>query len=165
MTVVLLAFAASFSAFVVHLVVWRFRVPRRSVRVLLAIFGLAIVTSLALGWTCLPGFGWGESLYLAALCGAIALTYVLVYTAIEYDSPTLAVAHWLAQGCTAGRDVTEVEAFVRSHPFVQSRLRELEQGGFVARRDGTLIIVERNVLALKVGDLYRRLMGRTTPGG
>lgn len=165
MSAVLLAFGSMLAAFVVHLVAWRIRVPRRAVRTLIAIFATALVAALGTGWTSVSGFGWGESLYLAALCGAIALSYLLVYTGIECDSPTLSLAFWAGQGGAAGRPAAELDAFVRACPFVQSRLAELEQGGFVIRRGENLEIVEKSMLVFAAGEFYRRLMGRTTRGG
>jgi len=162
---VLLTFGAIVATLVVHLVIWRLRVPGRATRALAAIFGIGLLAVLLIGWRWLAEFGWAQGLYIAALYGSVGLTYLLTYTVIEGDSPTLSLAFYIAQGGAAGRTAAELEEFIAARPFVTSRLEQLEQGGFVVRRGDRLELAERSTLVLDAGEFYRRLMGRRTRGG
>jgi hypothetical protein len=163
--VVFLAAAGLLTAFAVHLAIWRLRVPRRTTIVLAAIFAAGLVTELLVARLLVPGFGWSECLYSTALYGAIALTYLLLYTGIECDSPTLSLARYIALGGPNGRSRSDIDDFIRSHPFIQSRLKQLERGGFVIRRDQYLELAKASSALIELGESYRRLMGRTTRGG
>jgi hypothetical protein len=162
---VLLSFAGILAALAIHLAVWRFHVPRRATRALAAIFGVGLLCILLIGWRWLAEFGWAQCIYVVALYGAAGLTYLLTYTAIEGDSPTLSLAVYIAQGGSAGRSAAELGDFIAARPFVMSRLAQLEQGGFVVRRGDRLELAERSTLVLDAGEFYRRLMGRRTRGG
>ena len=164
MSAVLLVLGAIVATLAVHLAIWRLRVPRRATRALAAIFGVGLLGILLIGWW-LAEFNWAQCIYVVALYGAVSLTYLLTYTAIEGDSPTLSLAFYIAQGGSAGRSAAELEEFVAARPFVMSRLAQLEQGGFVVRRGDRLELAERSTLVLDAGEFYRRLMGRRTRGG
>ena len=165
MNEVILAGGGLLGAFLLHLALWRLRVPRRETTTLVAIFAAGLVADVAVGSNYLPSFGWGAGLYVIALYGVCALTYLLLYTAIEADSPTLSLTYFIANGGANGRNAAEIGAFVRKHPFVQARLTQLEKTGFVVRRGAILELSEKATAVLNTGDFYRRLMGRTAWGG
>lgn len=165
MIAVLLAGGGALAAFVVHLVIWQFYVPRRPSRTLVAIFMLGLLATLSTGLALAPGYGLGDTAYTIALYGILSLTYLLLYTGVECDSPTLSLAHFIAQAGGAGRTVAEIHEFVRRRPFVKSRLAQLEAGGFILRTDAGLQLATRTSLLLDLNQRYRALMGRVTPGG
>jgi hypothetical protein len=152
-------------ALAVHLTAWQLRVPSRATRALAIIFGVALGAALVVGALWLPDFGWAEAVYVVALYGALGLTYLLTYTAIEGDSPTLSLAYFIAQGGAAGRSDAELRDFIAARPFVVSRLAQLERGGFVVREGDRLELAQKSTLVLDAGEFYRRLMGRRTRGG
>lgn len=165
MIAVLLAGAGALAAFICHLVIWQLYVPRHASRALVAIFILGLLATLVAGLIFAPGYGLASAVYTAALYGILSLTYLLLYTGVECDSPTLTLAHFISQAGTAGRTVEEIERFVQRRPFVKSRLAQLEAGGFVVRTDAGLVLGRSTGLVLDLNQHYRALMGRVTRGG
>ncbi len=160
----LLAGGSALVAFLLHLVLWRIRVPKRTTCALAVIFAGTLVTALVLRATWLHADDWGGALYVAALHGALALSYILLYTGIECDSPTLSLCRYIANN-QAGVTETELDGFIASRPFVMSRIVQLEQAGFVSRRAGMIELTRNSTFLLAVTDLHRRLMGRQIEGG
>src|SRR5262249_23582140 len=88
-------------AFAVHLLVWRWRVPRYQTKSLLAIFfgALAAVclVQAAGGVGPLPRLtGAAEYVELALFVTAFTLAYGITYSALEADSPTLVMVRAIA---------------------------------------------------------------------
>lgn len=165
MDTIFLGGGGALAAFLVHVALWRWRVPRQAIATLMRIFVGALVAAICAGWAWVPAFGWGESAYVAAFIVAAALAYIVVYTTIQYDSPTLALVNWVLAGGETGRRAGEIDSFIQAHPFVLSRLAELERARLVVRQDDGLRLVKKSHLLLEIGELYRRLMGRSTRGG
>src|SRR6266542_1065286 len=84
---------------VFHLVLWRIRLPQRQTRALLLIFlGLWPCELVAL--QVLPSFieyapvGCWEYLHLVVCHLALSLAYVVLYSALEEDSPSMAIVQF-----------------------------------------------------------------------
>lgn len=165
MTAVLLAFASFVAAFLVHLAIWRIAVPTAALRVAAAIYAAFLLAAAAGALAWLPGFGLDDAAYFAVLYGAIALCYLLTYTGIEADSPTLSIVAMLAKAGARGVSAAEMESFIRRRPFVRSRLLQLYRDGIVIERDGYMMSSGQVSLVLSLSEFYRRLMGRTGKGG
>ena len=101
---------------------------------------LAVWTAVAV---CLLGFGWlGNELvsflYFSLFYWAAALCYVITYSAMEGDSPTLSLTRHLHRKGIEGISHEEVEEFFRQRPFVGARVKALvtdnifieESGGY-----------------------------------
>lgn len=164
MTDALLAGGSALVAFLLHVALWRVRVPRRTTRALVVIFAVVLMAALVLRVTWLHAYDWGGALYVAALFGALALSYILLYTGIECDSPTLSLCRYIAS-TRSGVTEAELDGFIASRPFVMSRIVQLEHAGFVSRRAGMIELTRNSTLMLAVTDLHRRLMGRPVEGG
>jgi len=165
MAAAVLAAGGALASFVAHVLIWQLFVPRHPSKVIVAIFALGLATIVAIGVTLVPDYGLGDAAYMLALYGILSLTYLLLYTGVECDSPTLSLAHFIAQAGVTGRTASEIDEFVRRSPFVKSRLAQLEAGGFVVRSPAGLELAKKTALLLDLTRHYRRLMGRTTPGG
>lgn len=165
MSLILLTLGVLFGALVIHFAIWRIRVPKRATKTLLFLAMSGLVIMLGIDWWWLREFDPAKVLYAVVLYGAIAVCYILTYTAIEADSPTLSLIYYIdASGC-AGRTLPEIEDFFSNRPFVQSRLAQLVQGGFVVRRGPYVELTTRSGLVVRATEYYRGLMMRTTKGG
>ena len=161
----LLSAGMAIVAFLVHVAVWRIGVPTRTTRALVVIFAAGLVGAILLRGAWLHAHDWGGAFYVVALYGALALSYILLYTGIECDSPTLSLCRYIAGNSAAGVSEQELESFMGSRPFVLSRISQLEQAGFVSRRDGTITLTRNSTLMLCLTDFHRSLMGREADGG
>ena len=113
-------FISSFAvAWFLHLVLWRVRLPKAQLKTLLMIFlsvWVAAVVALSLSGAALSGvLGF---LYFSLIYWSAALCYVITYSAMEGDNPTLSLTRHLHRRGEEGVSHEEIEDFFRQRPFV-----------------------------------------------
>ena len=146
-----------------HLILWRFRLPKAQIKALLLIFAAVLV-----GW--FVGFGLralplAEVLQIGLCYTAISLSYVITYSAIEGDSPTLSLMRVLAGRREQGVSASEVDDFLAQRPFVKARIAALLAAGQVREEEGRYVIAGSPSLFFRVILGYRRLYGPISRGG
>ena len=156
---------------VVHIVWFRVRPPRNRVQALLALFAAGLVAYLG-------GFGW--SAWQAAeaqpvheitfgatavvLYVLLALAYVIVYTAVEVDSPSAMIMLLARQRGGEGITYAELRAMLTDDYLVLARLEDLVAAGSV-RFTGTDYQLEpRGLIIARLFGAYRALLGRDLGG-
>lgn len=155
--VVLLAVALA-----LHLLWWRVRLPRAQIKALLLIFAGVLCA-----WFIVCGIAFPVVAVLQiGLCyTSISLSYVITYSAIEGDSPTLSLMRVLAGRRPEGLSATEVGDFLAQRPFVKARIAALLASGQVRDEAGRYVIAGRPSLFFRVILAYRRLYGPISRGG
>ena len=151
------------AAFGFHLVLWRIRLPKRQLSALLMLFATVwcvwAISPLARPVPLL------DRLHVALFYISITLAYVITYTAIEGDSPTLSLMRFLAQSGAAGLPSSEVTRFLAQRPFVRARLDALVRSGQVVERNGRYVLAGQGTMFFKVILAYRKLYGSIPQGG
>jgi hypothetical protein len=102
------------------------RLPKAQLKTLLIIFFFVwavVVVALCLGETTF--FGVLGFLYFSLIYWSAAFCYVITYSAMEGDSPTLSLTRHLHRKGAAGISHEEVEEFFRQRPFVGARVKAL----------------------------------------
>lgn len=140
MTVFLAGAGLLFASLIVQLLVWRLALPRSQTLGLLLIF--ALVPPCVLGAAALGGHGLSlpapEAARLVLGYVSFALAYVVLYSAIEHQSPTLAIVLRVAQEGSGGCPSSELFAsFAREDPM-SNRIDAMELGGYV-QLDGDVV--------------------------
>jgi hypothetical protein len=116
----------------VHLVVWRIRLPARQTRALLVIFlGLLPAGLLAVHLLNPALFGPWQCVHLALFHVAMSLTYVILYSAIEQESPSLAMVQFVDRAGTRGRSRQEFQRLINDELLVGNRLNNMVRAGWV----------------------------------
>jgi hypothetical protein len=169
---VLLAIAVLLGVlFAVHLVWWRIALPRRQRAVLLGLFLLgglllAPLVGLLLVWLGLEPLSLVQWLNVGLAVVAFALAYVVTYSALEADSPTLSLVRHIASSGSGGVREEELRDFMASRPFVGARLSALVEEGMVHEREGRIHLAGHPYTLFKLVLLHReRVLGLTHHGG
>jgi hypothetical protein len=150
-------------ALLIHLVLWRLRLPKGQIRALLCIFGAVLFAwFVAFATGSLPMI---ETLQIALCYVSISLSYVITYSAIEGDSPTLSLMRLLAARQPAGMDSGEVAEFLAKRPFVKARISALIASGQVREEGGRYVIAGKPSAFFRVILAYRKLYGPISRGG
>jgi hypothetical protein len=90
-------------AFFVHIVAWRVRLPRRSIRALLCIFAATPLVVVPIYFAIEPAFtDASDAVRILLFYVSCALVYVVLYSAIESRSPSLAIVSYVASRGSAG---------------------------------------------------------------
>lgn len=167
MNYLLTAILALFLAWILHLVLWRVRLPKAQLKTLLMIFlsvWVAAVVALLLSGAALSGvFGF---LYFSLIYWSAALCYVITYSAMEGDSPTLSLTRHLHRRGEEGVSHEEMEDFFRQRPFVGARVKALVTDDVFIEEEGGYRLSPGSYLFFRVILGYRRVVfGPIKSGG
>lgn len=158
------------AATVFHLLWWRVRLPKHQLKTLLLIFGLFFLAASGLvvmkpTWTGLQP-AWLGWLYFAVFYWAAAFCYVITYSAMEGDSPTLSLTRELAKRGNRGMTRGEIEVFFAQRPFIGARIAALVKDGVLIPEEGGYRLAPGSYLFFRLILCYRRVFfGRIKDGG
>ncbi|MEY2494775.1 MAG: hypothetical protein QOJ45_1267 [Verrucomicrobiota bacterium] len=163
MSVFLSAFFLVATSLAIHVIVWKIRLPRRQIIGVLIIF--AAVLCLWFVYAVLRGVALPILLHVALFQISAGLSYAITYSAIEADSPTLSLMHFLAEGRGNGVPAAEVLGFLSQRPFAKARLTALLASGLIRLQNDRYVLAGNGSLAFRVVLGYRRLYGPVSKGG
>jgi hypothetical protein len=157
--------------FAVHLAWWRVALPRRQRAVLLVLFlGGGLVFAPLVAWLVgslgFAPLSWVEWLNVALAVVAFALAYVVTYSALEADSPTLSLVRHIAAAGRGGLAEVELGEFMVSRPFVGARLTALVDEGMVYEKENRIILAEHPYTLFRMVLFHReKVLGLRSHGG
>jgi len=108
---------------------------------------------------------WSQWILAGCLAGSLVAAYGLLFIGIAWDSPTLALLNFILDRGTEGMPTAELEDFIRSHPFVRSRIDALVQTGVLAETGDGFTARSKLGFLVQVSDTYRRLCGEQIAAG
>lgn len=155
-------------ALLAHLALWRARRPLRHTRALLRIFALVLAGGLLLLRAGADGggrTGLCELAPVALLFVSLALAYIVTYTAVQVDSPSLVMVLAVARAGERGVSRAELEAALTDDLLVTPRLDDLVRDEVATCRDGVYRLTGRGLPYLRLIRFWRRLMGLPEQGG
>lgn len=168
MALALTAFGLFTAAFLLHLAWWRIRLPRRQLPTLFKLLmGFFPIGLLGLRWLAVWPAEWllsPASAVVALIYTSLSITYVITYSAIEGDSPTLSLLRWVAAH-PDGVDEKNLTDFMAERPFIQARIHALFTDNLIEERNGRLRIKGRPSLFFRLILAWRTLYGPMEKGG
>lgn len=173
MAVLVWGIATGALAFLLHLCLWRIRAPRRELSAIAGIFGGCTAAAVMAQWLPagawepigVPHLGdWPEVVSFCLFVTAWTLAYMVTYTAMNVDSPSLVIMDRIAAAGPDGLPVEALAALVSNDRLVVPRVRDLARTGLAVVQDGRYVLAPkgRNVIALL--GIYQRILGRTKGG-
>ena len=161
-------------AFFVHLIVWRIRIPGRQTKVLKQIFAYTLLASLFVIW-CLSAFilklglfellNFFEYLHISLFYLALTLAYIVTYSGMEVDSPSLVMTMKIAAAGTEGLSKEEFDESLPDDILVKPRVRDLVRDEMVTLNGEKHRITTKGVILAQLFIFYRKLLGITLKGG
>lgn len=172
MTIFLFTVLPLAAAFLVHFVWWQIGPPRRQLRTIFLLYVAGFVVAVAAGivapqWLAATSVVWWWSMvYIMVFYWAVALSYMITYSAMEGDSPTLALILELKKCGAQGFSRADLEHFFSRRPFLRARMQKLLEEGML-RKDGDGYRLTRpSSLAFELILWWRRqILGFNTWGG
>jgi hypothetical protein len=161
MTVLLTSVLLLALAFLAQVVLWRVALPQRRTSALLVLFTIVPLIALALAWTAgrLPALSTAEIARVALFYVAFTLAYIVLYSAIEYGSPTLEIVARVAQAGDAGCDESELVGFFGGDKKLATRFGFMEEGGWVRNEGEIVTLTARGRFYAKLFDDAGRIFG------
>ena len=165
--------AVFLTAFVLQLLVWRVRTPRRHARAIVIVFLVVLVAYLsafALIQGRLPGLAtWlpacpGEGVRLILLVLSLLAAYVITYSALEADSPTLIMVRELGRAGAEGLDRDRFHRSMNDAALVIPRVEDLLRDGMARLEGARYVLTFKGRLITLVIMAHRQLMARGAGG-
>jgi len=154
-------------AFLLHLVVWKVRLPKRQTKIMLIIFFVTLVTGSAFLWTHpayslfgieAPGV-WTEFLRIALLFTAFTLAYMITYSALEADSPSLVMVLSIARAGPEGLSKDVFFQQMTDDILIKPRVRDLLTDKMAYLDGDTYRLTPKGTLLAKIFVVYRSILG------
>jgi hypothetical protein len=154
-------------AFLIHLLIWRLHKPEASLKVLLAIFLVVIVAGLAalyfgrnaiysIGLAGLPNAA--AYLHVLVFSVSMALAYIVIYTLIEWDSPTLTIVNMIARAGKRGVGTAKLVKLAENLPSIESRMQSLIRSNVIVEKDGRYVVSPGRHIFYRSVLYYSRLL-------
>jgi hypothetical protein len=162
----LVSFALSLT---VQLVVWRIRIPVRQAKALLVLFAASpflLLAALVLASGPFPAVGvlmiprgpW-EILHTALLVGSLTGAWLITYSAVEVDSPSLHIVHAVAAAGDSGIAETELRALFPDELLLYPRIDDLVTDRMVEVDAGAYRLTAKGAWLALLFSVYRRILG------
>lgn len=146
-----------------HFVVWRIHPPRKQFASLLVIVGTVFI--MALAGAVILSIPILTFLHIALFYVSTSLCYIVLYSAIYQESPTLSLVRFIAEKPVDGRSMIEVVDFLAQRPFVKGRIAELVESSLIREQSGTFVVTGKGSLGFRFILSYRKLYGPIPEGG
>jgi hypothetical protein len=161
MTVLLTSTLLLTLSLLVQLVLWRVSLPRRRTSALLVLFTVVPLIALCTAWAAgrVPALSLTEVARLALFYVAFTLAYIVLYSAIEYGSPTLEIVSRVAKAGDAGCDESDLVAFFGGDKKLASRFAFMEEGGWVRAERDIVTLTAQGRFYAKLFDEAGRIFG------
>lgn len=154
--------------FLAHLSLWKLWLPRRQIKtILIILFGglslsLTALARLPAGFQLLgvfPPQGIPEFLHLALFVTALILSYMITYTAIEADSPSLVITQKIQAAGRNGLPQDELAVFLSDERLIVPRVKDLVTDKMACVQAGRYRLTPKGRLMAEGFILYRSLLG------
>lgn len=168
MVVPIYALALFATAFAIQLCWWRISVPRRQLAAIASLF-LAVDVAGCIGFAVLgvgPAIAGPFFLLLTfVLAASLSAAYVVLFTALEADSPSLTILGIIARAGAAGISRADLAREMEQHNYVQERIQQMINDGMVYVTPSGLRLAGQGLWLTTLVLLYRRFLGLDHVGG
>jgi hypothetical protein len=174
MNVLLISICLFTFAFVLHVAVWRIRLPHRQTRTLLIMFMGVMAAAFAVFWyagrtspeyAAVVPMHLSDYLQIALFHVSFTLSYVITYSALEADSPSLVIVRAIEAAGPEGLDKDVLYEKLNDDILVLPRVRDLIRDEMAVIEDGKYRLTEKGRSFIGLFIFYRKLMGAPLRGG
>jgi len=155
------------TAFCLHLVIWKIYLPIRQTRAILNIF-IGVLFFGCIAFVCFPHvtlFGVAaptkvaEYIQIVFLFVSLTMAYIITYSAIEADSPSIVIILKIYEAGISGLHKDVLARELNNSVLILPRIRDLVMDKMATLVDGRYIIKTKGVWMVLIVSFYRRLIG------
>ena len=164
-----LAIGLFLAALLLHLIIWRIRIPRRQSAALLVILLAALPLGLATDawipfWKPSGPLGFWQYVHIAVFYCTMSLGYVVAYSALEERSPSMTLLTFVADAGPRGRTRPELEqTLARANP-VENRLEAMIRDHMVVRTHNGYQLTRKGRIWARTFSCWLRWIGAARGG-
>ena len=148
-------------------IVWRIRIPNRQVTDVLLIFFGTMVAGFLTSWIG-PDFLYAsvmdmpdnlpQYLHIAILFTSLTMAYIITYSAIQADSPSLVMVIAITKAGDKGIAEADFERVMTDDLLIVPRIQDLINDGMVYLQGGKYRLTRKGRLFVRLFILYRGLL-------
>lgn len=132
--IILITILALFTGFCLHVLWWQIAMPRNSTLALLNVFAWVLCMALIF----MNDFA--VILPFALLYLGCALVYIIMYSAIEQQSPTLSIVGLIYSAGHHGCDIQALKQQLKPDAQIKQRLNLIADSGMIMQRQGNWVL-------------------------
>lgn len=148
------------AAFVIHIIIWKMRPPIHQKSVLLIIFSLVLLAGTFAFRGAFP-----EHIRLWLFYISFSLAYIITYSAIEADSPSLTMVMAIAKAGSDGLSEEVFKSKINDETLLTPRIKDLLSEGLAHVEGSKYRLTRKGILTASIFILYRKMLGREQKGG
>lgn len=154
-------------AFFIHLIIWKICLPRNQTRALVLIFSAILIFGILLLKISLDQVNAFDLVIFKTIYGylqlcllfvSLTLAYIVTYSGLEVDSPSLVMVMKIAQAGPHGLNKNILEANMNDDLLVLPRLRDLLSARMVYLDRGKYKLKGAGLLVARIFVVYRKLL-------
>jgi hypothetical protein len=155
-------------AFIVHVIAWRIHLPKRSIRTLLCVFAVTPLVAVPIyaAFGLLPAFAdtsWSDAARILLFYVSYSLVYVCIYSAVEGQSPSLAIVLYVAKCGSAGCTDADFSDHITDDESISTRLAAMQAAKMIVVSEGRCTLTPQGRLWAALfefaGNIFRLPLG------
>ena len=150
-------------SFFIHICLWRVCLPRNQAYALLAIFISGLILGIVVLQILVPQ-GIFNYLRLCLFYIAAMFSYIISYSAIEAESPSLVIIAKIAKAGGSGVGKEELKSLMTDEVLVIPRIRDLVRDGLAIFDNGKYRLTYKGSYFVGIFIFFRKLLGRGKGG-
>ena len=160
-------------SFLLHLIIWRVHLPKRQTKVLLLLFlGVLVLGTLFLFkyamsiniFSIHPPVSMPEYFQIWLYFVSLTLAYMITYSAIEVDSPSLLIIMKISEAGPIGLTKDQLEYEMDDNVLIKPRIEDMLLDRMVELKEERYRLTMKGVLLARLFTFYRSVM-RAGKGG
>jgi len=162
-----------FIAFLCQIIIWKIHIPERQTKALVVLF-FCILTIGLLSLVIISHFytitNWpvprtsSDYLHITLLFTSLTLAYMITYSAIEVDSPSLLIILKISDKGTQGLDRKELEETMNDALLIMPRITDLLTDKMAYLEGDQYKLTRKGKIVAKIFIIYRKILN-TGKGG
>lgn len=161
-------------AFILHLIVWKIRLPKRQVKTMLLLFFAVLFGSILILWNAPASFTFlnltapdnmWEYLHICLFFVSLTLAYMITYSALEADSPSLVMVMVINSAEPEGLDKKRFGELMSDETLVMPRIKDVLTDRMVYMEGDRYCLTPKGAFMARMFILWRRLINAPEEGG
>lgn len=154
-------------SFLLHFIIWKIHLPKKHTKALLQVFFFTLIACISIlisfslfsvkFRTIAPG-GFKEYFHICLFFISLMLAYIVNYSALEVDSPSLTMVLDIAKRGDAGLGQEEIRLLMNDDLLVNPRISDLITNHMIYLKNDKYRLTYRGFLFARIFVFYRRLL-------
>ena len=139
-----------------HLLIWKIRLPKRHTITILCLNTLALTIGLIIGYV--RGINVIELIHISIFVLSLTFAYIITYTAIEADSPSLVMIRAIADTGKEGMSKEKFYELMSDDLLVIPRIKDILRDKLAYKNDDRYILTKKGRLFAIIFIEFRKLL-------